>query len=113
MSGILPLLILLPLIGGILLLTAGRRAELIPARRTSLAFSGMTLLLGLILASSLWTGTRFDSSEASASPQVSSEANPEAGKQLASIKPFFVFPTYLVSGSGDWRSSPAIGVGGG
>lgn len=54
MNGILPMLIMLPLLGGCLLLTFGTKAELIPARRTSLAIAGMTLLLGLVLAVGLW-----------------------------------------------------------
>ncbi len=114
MSGILPLLILLPLIGGVLLLTVGTKAQLIPARRTSLAVSGMTLLLSIILASGIWSGGSVGQGDASTrTSSVSSAEGPNPdGLGRASIQPMLEFrPTWLaVQGIGGVTLQMSLGV---
>ncbi|MFO1064430.1 MAG: NADH-quinone oxidoreductase subunit M [Pirellulales bacterium] len=51
MNGLLPMLVLLPLIGGgVLLFFASRDSDVLPARRAALALAGITLILSLVLS---------------------------------------------------------------
>ncbi len=63
MSGLVPLLILLPLVGGIVLLvTSLRGSDVIPTRRAGTLVAGLNFLIALILTVVVWSRT--DSGEA-------------------------------------------------